>query len=312
MFNDDFFIPSKELNRYQLAKLHTFEVAARYQSFAMAAQELSLTPSAISHQINNLESELGFKLFKRFHRHIELTDEGKSLFRTLQTLLHKLNQEVIDIRANEISGQLDIYCRPSIAQCWLVPRLHKFTQQYPSIKLNLLTGNENIDFNRHKIDLAIYYGDSLNNDPRKIELMPEFIIPVCSPEYAKKHHLHNSTIHLKHCTFLHDSQAWEHDSLFKEWEVWAIENKFDYDFSQLKYILFDRSDLAITAAINHMGIALGRKKLIAEYLKIGKLIIPFEGSAVQCSAHYYLFTPYIQKPKVYFFVKWLKQEALIP
>lgn len=303
-------LQNKILNRYQLAKLHTFEVSARHQSFALAAQELNLTPSAVSHQINYLETELGFKLFLRFHRHIELTDEGRKLFVTLQDLLYKLNQEIIDIRNQEISGQLDIYCRPSIAQYWLLSRLHKFTKLHPYIKLNLSTGNELIDFNRHRIDLAIYYDEILHEDIYCKDLMSETIIPVCSPEYAKRHDLSNRIENLPYCTFLHDSQAWEYNSLFSEWEFWASAHNLRYDFSQFKYCLFDRSDLAINAAIHGMGVALGRENLIKEYIRNKKLHLPFPELKATCKARYYILTPHPLSPKVNSFIKWISYESI--
>ena len=302
-------LQNKTLNRYQLAKLHTFEVCARHQSFALAAQELNLTASAVSHQISHLENDLKFNLFKRFHRHIELSDEGRKLFITLQELLYKLNQEVIDIKNQEISGQLDIYCRPSIAQCLLLSRLHKFTEKHPHIKLNLSTGNELIDFNRHKIDLAIYYDDMIHEDIYCKDIMNESITPVCSSEYARKHHLIGHIENLPYCTFLHDSQAWEYNSLFNEWEYWTTSNNLRYDFSQLKYCLFDRSDLAINAAINGMGIALGRKHLIEEDIKNGKLCLPFKQQEIKCRARYYILTPHLSNPKVHSFIKWVCEEG---
>lgn len=119
------------LNGWQLSKLYTFEVAARHQSFAMAAEELSLTPGAISHRINQLEEELGIQLFVRSHRKVELTHEGKRVFWALKTSLDTLNQEILDIKNQELSGTLTVYSRPSIAQCWLVPALGDFYPPLP-------------------------------------------------------------------------------------------------------------------------------------------------------------------------------------
>lgn len=311
MFYSSYFNRNKTLSRYQLAKLHTFETTARHQSFALAAKELCITPSAVSHQINQLENELGFKLFNRYHRRIVLSTEGKKLFNTLQKFLHKLNQDVLDIKNQEISGQLTVYCRPSIAQCWLIPRLHKFARKYSYITLNILTGNEFIDFNRHRIDLAIYYDDRRYDDLFCCELMAETIVPVCSPLYAEKHQLCNNINNLPHCTFLHDSQAWEYNSHFAEWQYWAHKNDLHYDFTQFKSILFDRSDLAILAAENHMGVAMGRKCLITPFLVNNQLIMPFPHLSQQCQQRYYVVTPFQSTPKVNTFIEWLKTETMI-
>lgn len=111
------------LNGWQLSRLSTFEVAARRESFALAADELALTPSAVSHRINQLEEELGIQLFVRSHRKVELTREGKRVYWALKASLDGLNQEILDIKNQELSGSLTVYSRPSIAQCWLVPAL---------------------------------------------------------------------------------------------------------------------------------------------------------------------------------------------
>ncbi len=106
-----------------LERLSTFEVAARHESFALAADELALTPSAVSHRINQLEEELGIQLFVRSHRKVELTREGKRVYWALKASLDGLNQEILDIKNQELSGSLTVSSRPSIAQCWLVPAL---------------------------------------------------------------------------------------------------------------------------------------------------------------------------------------------
>ncbi len=111
-----------------------------------------MTPSAISHRINKLEEELGIALFTRSHRKITLTEEGERIYLALNRTLNELNQEVMEVRNGEVSGELTIYSRPSFAQCWLVPRLYLFKQKHPSIELNILTGNENVNFQGYGID----------------------------------------------------------------------------------------------------------------------------------------------------------------
>ena len=136
------------LNGWQLSKMYTFEVAARHESFALAAEELSLSPSAVSHRINLLEEELGIQLFVRSHRKVELTQEGKRVYWTLKSSLDTLNQEILDIKNQALSGTLTVYSRPSIAQCWLVPMLGDFTRRYPSISLTVLNGRRSGDLFR--------------------------------------------------------------------------------------------------------------------------------------------------------------------
>ncbi|MCF1427767.1 MAG: DNA-binding transcriptional regulator DsdC [Shewanella sp.] len=200
----DSYTGNRLLSSYQLAKLHTFEVAARHQSFALAAEELCVSASAVSHRIGGLESELGFKLFGRFHRRIELTPEGKRLYQRLRETLQELNREVLEIKNQEVSGLLTVYSRPSIAQCWLVPRLADFCRRYPAIQLNLLTGNDNVNFNSFGIDLAIYYDNKVRGKLHCEPLMSETITPVCSPQYAQRLGLANGVSQLKYCTLRRD------------------------------------------------------------------------------------------------------------
>lgn len=140
------FIKNRPLNGAQLSRLHNFEAAARHQSFALAASEMSLSPSAVSHQINHLEEELGITLFVRSHRKVTLTPEGKRIYWTMKSSLEALNRELLDIKNQALSGTLTIYSRPSIAQCWLVPALGEFARHHPAIELNVLTGNDAVNF----------------------------------------------------------------------------------------------------------------------------------------------------------------------
>ncbi|ROK66223.1 DNA-binding transcriptional regulator DsdC [Escherichia coli] len=275
-------IRNRLLNGWQLSKLHTFEVAARHQSFALAAEELSLSPSAVSHRINQLEEELGIQLFVRSHRKVELTHEGK---RTLT-----------------------LYSRPSIAQCWLVPALGDFTRRYPSISLTVLTGNDNVNLQRAGIDLAIYFDDAPSAQLAHHFLMDEEILPVCSPEYAQRHDLTNTVINLRHCTLLHDRQAWSNDSGTDEWHSWA--QHYAVNLPTSSGIGFDRSDLAVIAAMNHIGVAMGRKRLVQKRLASGELVAPFGDMTVKCHQHYYITTlPGRQWPKIEAFITWLREQV---
>ncbi|HBA1072463.1 TPA: DNA-binding transcriptional regulator DsdC, partial [Escherichia coli] len=147
------------------------------------------------------------QLFVRSHRKVELTHEGKRVYWALKSSLDTLNQEILDIKNQELSGTLTLYSRPSIAQCWLVPALGDFTRRYPSISLTVLTGNDNVNLQRAGIDLAIYFDDAPSAQLAHHFLMDEEILPVCSPEYAQRHDLTNTVINLRHCTLLHDRQA---------------------------------------------------------------------------------------------------------
>lgn len=296
------------LNGWQLSKMHTFEMAARHESFALAAEALSISPSAVSHRINLLEEELGFALFVRSHRKVELTQEGKRVYWTLKSSLDSLNQEILDIKNQALSGTLTVYSRPSIAQCWLVPMLGDFTRRYPSIDLTILTGNDYPNMQRTGIDLALYFDDTPPTQQSHHFLMDEAILPVCSPEYAQQHALMTHPDNLRHCTLLHDRQAWSNDSGTDEWFSWA--RHFEVNLPPSSGIGFDRSDLAIIAAMNHVGVAMGRKRLVQKRLDRGELIAPFGDKMQECHQHYYISTLLgRQWPKIDAFIDWLKCQA---
>ena len=105
-------VRNRLLNGWQLSKMYTFEVAARHESFALAAAELSLSPSAVSHRINLLEEELGIQLLVRSHRKVELTQEGKRVYWPQKSSLDTLNQEILDIKNQALPGTLTVYSRP--------------------------------------------------------------------------------------------------------------------------------------------------------------------------------------------------------
>ena len=295
----------KSLTGFQLSKLYTFEVAARHESFALAAEELFLTPSAVSHQINLLEKELDIKLFLRLHRKVELTSEGKRVFWALQSSLDHLNTEIKAIQNQALAGSLTIYARPSIAQCWLVPKLSDFIQRYPFIQLSILTGNENINFQRAGIDLAIYFDNQPSFQLDYQYLMDEHIIPVCSPEYAAKFNLMGNLDNLMHCTLLHDCQGWSNGTGTDEWNSWAIH--FNVNIDSSVGMSFDRSDLALIAAKNHLGITMGRKRLVQKDIETGELVMPFPEMYLRCDQHYYVASLKDRKwPKIDAFIDWLK------
>ncbi|TQP36399.1 DNA-binding transcriptional regulator DsdC [Vibrio cholerae] len=306
---DNIFAKHSRINSFQLSKLHTFEVAARHNSFSLAADELSLTPSAISHRINKLEEEIGIKLFERTHRKVELTEEGQRIYHSLQKTLNNLNQEIIDIKNCETSGLLTIYSRPSFAQCWLVPRIHAFKELYPSIDLKLLTGNENISFQGSGIDVAIYFDDHMPDKLSCKEIFSETIIPVCTPEYAKKYSLTSSMDNLYNATLLHDNQAWNYNSDADEWKTWANANQLE-NLENISRIGFDRSDLAVIAAINNAGIAMGRFSLVKSQLSSGELMTPYPNTEVICKQRYYVATlPNKHNQKVKLFIDWLESQV---
>lgn len=298
----------REINGGQLGRLYTFEMAARYASFAEAAAELSLTPSAVSHRISQLESELNIRLFTRSHRKVELTAEGERIFAAMSTSLDYLNQELQGIKNEGCAGRLTVYCRPSIAQSWLSPAIATFLEAYPLIDLVIFTGNEDIDLHRMGVDLSISFDNAAPGRFHQEYLMDESIVPVCSPEYIRRWQLTGQPENLSTCRLLHDKKAWGADSGDDEWRLWA--ENFGIDISSSPGMWFDQAELAVTAAVNHAGVAIGRKRLVRQKLNKGELVMPFPQLELLCSQRYYISTHTERRwPKVKAFIGWLKETA---
>ena len=281
---------ASRLNDTQFANLYTFLIVARYLSFARAADELCLTPSAVSHRIGRLEQALSVRLFKRMTRQICLTAEGERIFEILQHAVGELSEALQQNSQAEISGAITLYVQPSVAQCWLVPRLTDFAKRYPLASLNIEVGNDNADFRKRNLDLALYYANGEFPGLISHKLMEEKMAPVCSPEYARIHGLLNNQDNLRECTLLHDSRAWDNAAFDAEWTLWAREHGGATKLSD-RYMTFDRSDLCMIAAMNHAGIAIGRYRLVQKWLDLGELILPFGGFTKYGHYDYYLVHP---------------------
>ncbi|WP_409315196.1 DNA-binding transcriptional regulator DsdC [Pseudomonas putida] len=299
-----------KLNGSHLSSLHVFLVAARHLSFSQAADELCLTASAVSHRINRLENELRLKLFHRITRKVLLTEDGERLFSVMQRAMGDISEAIQERADSEIAGQLTFYVRPSVAQCWLIPRLAQFTSQYPDIQLDIRVGNESIDYRTRKIDLVLCYSNGNHPGLSSVKLMAERIAPVCSPQYAKAHGLSGDFSQLATCTALHDVAAWDNAGFDAEWRLWAANTHSSPQLPQ-RFITFDRSDLCTLAALNHAGIAMGREQLIKDRIVHGDLLLPFGGFVESPQYSYYLVHPaHEQTPRrLQVLIDWLKKSA---
>ncbi len=260
-----------------MANLSCFRSAAHHLSFTRAATELGLTQGAVSHRIKKLEQLLGFQLFLRFNRRLQLTQEGEQLLQVVNQSLLSLEQTVRSLRAKELSIEVNLSLPPSLALGWFSRKLADFQQQYPQIRLNIETHSRLIDFSREGVDLAIYYGQG---DYPGLEVYPlgeELITPVCSPDYAEAKQLQQQPENLQQCYLLHDSHAWPHAGRFAEWESWSNETATPINLRQS--YCFDQSVLCLQAAQQGAGVAMGRALLIQPALAQGTLVAPFAEQA---------------------------------
>jgi LysR family glycine cleavage system transcriptional activator len=244
--------------------LRAFEAAARLESFTLAAGELALTPSAISHQVRELEEVLGKSLFVRLHRRVELTAEGRRFATGLTRVLDALEASCAEVRLAPSSQVLSLYCAPTFAVKWLGPRLVQFAKAFPQITIRMTSGADPMDLARaREIDLAISYGTAVRRPGVEvISLGKETIAPLCSPSLIGKGQSARDVIGT---TTLIDSPLSQ-----VSWRDWFTLNGIEMPARSRQS--FDRAALSISAAVDGMGIALESTRLAERELARGDLV----------------------------------------
>lgn len=244
--------------------LRAFEAAARLQSFSLAARELNLTPSAISHQVKELEGVLGQPLFIRSHRRVELTVAGRRFYLGLAKALDALASCCEEVAVETGDAVLVVHCSPSLAVKWLGPRLPAFLARQPGTTIRLSTGAEPINLTQNReIDVAISYGYA--REVAGVEVLPlgrERIVPLCSPA------LRNRRLPIRRQLAdlpLIDSQLSQ-----VTWPDWFALNGMAVPPGERAS--FDRAALVISAAVDGMGVALESTRLAERELSRGDLV----------------------------------------
>lgn len=253
-----------------LPLLRTFEAAARHLSFTLAARELHVTQAAVSQQIRQLEAILGVKLFKRMNRALLLTDAGQEYAQPVRQAMHIISDATRRLDSHQKAGILTISILPSLAARWLVPRIGRFRQFHPDIDLRLHTSFTPVDFERDGVDAAIrlgHWGTPLQRHLHGELLMREFIFPVCAP------HLIGGTPPLRRPEDLRFHTLLQDEYI--DWDDWFQKVGVTGEFDVHRGPGFYNSALSLTAAIDGIGIALGRTPLVARDLQVGRLVAPF-------------------------------------
>src|SRR5690242_4481408 len=165
-----------------LSALRAFEAAARHMSFSKAADELHVTPAAISHQIHALEEDLGVRLFHRMNRSIELTASGRVLLPGLSQAFAGIQSSIRRLRAHNDTGTLTVTASPSFAAKWLVLRLHRFQEQHPEVDVRISATDDLVDLAKSDFDLAIRYGCGKYPGLEVELLFTDEVFPACSPQ----------------------------------------------------------------------------------------------------------------------------------
>jgi LysR family transcriptional regulator, glycine cleavage system transcriptional activator len=259
-----------------LGTLRTFEAVSRHLSFTQAAEELALTQSAVSHQIRALEDHLGARLFQRRHRGIELTPDGQSFLEGARAGLDSILLAGERIRNQHRVGVLTVASPADFAIWWLVPRLGRFAALHPEIEVRIATidGREP-DLWRDGIDVAVVKrpAKAAARNPVEMPLLREVVFPVCSPSLLKGASSMRSPSDLVRHTLIECDTADAEDDAFG-WPTWLARFGFDTTSSNRR-LRFSQFGVALSAAIDGLGVALGRSPMVDAELAAGRLVRPF-------------------------------------
>ncbi|RDS92319.1 LysR substrate-binding domain-containing protein [Pseudomonas fluorescens] len=259
-----------------LLALRAFEAVARHLSFIKAAQELSVTQSALSHQVQKLEQHLGKSLFIRRTRAIDLTADGQQYYAEIRPALDAI---AVATRAQRVvpgATVLRVGLLASFATLWLAPRLAGFLNRYPHIQVELLPAIQLANVAAAEVDLAIRYGKGDWPDVQATRLMPEVISPVCSPAF-KASQVHNGALLM----------ATSHRPF--EWTDWS--GHYQVDLKHHPRVMLHDYNIVVEAAVAGQGIAMGRHRLIQRRLDDGSLVEAFDWPPYYSEIGYWLIEP---------------------
>jgi LysR family glycine cleavage system transcriptional activator len=290
-----------------LNALRAFEAAARHLNFSRAADELSVTPGAVSQQIQNLEDYVGVALFKRTPKGLLLTDPAQIALPALREAFDRLAEAASMLTAAVDGRRLTVSVAPSFAAKWLVPRLGRFEALYPQVDVWISAGMELVDFNSGEIDIAIRYGAGRYPGLEVVRLMQETVIPVASPELLAAQPL-NDPADLAGHVLLHDGSP-DADESCPDWTMWLAARGVK-GVDGTRGPRFNQSSLVIEAAVGGRGVALAKRALAQADLDAGRLVSPFPITTAVDFAYYLVHPkPKGRLPQVKAFMTWLTAEA---
>jgi LysR family glycine cleavage system transcriptional activator len=285
--------------------LRAFEAAARHMSFTAAAGELNVTQTAISHQIRRLEEELGVRLFLRQNRSLALTAEAKEYLPGIRAAFNDLRLATDRLKRKDSDRVLTVSTLASFAAKWLLPRLSTFQQAHPDIDVRITSSTSLVDFRHDDVDAAIRYGRGHWPGLRADWLTADELFPVCSPALLKGDRPLRCPQDLAHHTLLHTSGGYDDD-----WRLWLTAAGLPPDISKQRGLSFDLILMTVQAAIDGLGIALGRTSYVEGDIAKGRLVVPFK-FALPADAGFYLVSPQAraESAKLAAFRQWLLASA---
>lgn len=284
------------------ANLQAFEAVARRRSFSLAAAELHLTASAISHQVARLESHLGVRLLERSAHGVRLSPAGEHYLARVGGALSAISLATDDLKQG-MSNSLYVHCSPSIATLWLMPRLPAFAQANPEIAMNLSAAHTHSDFALGPADIDIRYGTPRWPNLVIEPLFEERILPLASPALIRTHRL-------RRVEQLVQTPLIQSNVNVVQWTDWFAAHSTTRSPDRFA-LRFDRAQMAIEAAVLGLGVALESATLAGQHLADGRLrpVFGFE-KAMRVKAHFAVYPArHAKRPPVEAFLSWVHSEA---
>ena len=294
-------------------QLRAFEAVARHLNFRAASEELALTQSAISRQIQALEEDVGVALFLRHTRAVEMTSAGAQLLRAVLPSLERIDSAVRIIRQSAGRKSVAITTWASFASMWLIPRLEMFQRAHPDIDIRIDATDAMVDMDTTDVDLALRYSAPGHIPSHAVRLFGEQLTPVASPWLIKSGTRIKKPIDLAQYALIEASDACRTQHM--EWLTWQrwFEAQNLKNLVPKRWLYFNYAHQIAQAALTGQGIALARMPLVADSLASGDLVEPLPNMRIDSPLAYWLIVgPRNEaRPEVAAFCEWLKAQALL-
>lgn len=292
---------------YPLNALRAFEAAARHLSFVAAADELSVTPAAVSHQIKKLEDYLGRPLFRRRARGLVLVDAGQLLAKDLHAVFLDLDRAMENVMEEDRGGSLALSVAPTFGAMWLIPRIQNFYSQNPDIDVRISTSLGLVDFQRDDFDAAIRLGHGDWPGLEAIKLFDETVIPMCSPRLLEGPNAIRDPSDLKNHVLLHN-HSMDFDPNAPTWQTW-LDTSGAQGVDASRGMHFSLPDHGLQAAIDGAGVVLGWRFLSARDVQAGRVVELFD-LEIPLGSTFYLVYPesHSRRPNIAALRAWFLKE----
>lgn len=286
-----------------LNPLRAFEAAGRLQSIRRAAEELSVTPGAVSRQVQSLETYLGIRLFRREPREIVLTEEGERYLLAIGKHLEGIREATQILTGRKTVDLINVRAYTTFSMKWLIPRLGSFHASNTTTEVRLTTSNENVDFDRENVDGAIRLGDGSWPGLEADRLLPNELVPLCSPAFRRAHPL-KTVQDLAGLPLLHSFVRAD------DWRYW-LEAAGARGIDPYAGNKFASSTLAYQAALEGLGIMMAQKVLFLDDLRSRRLVQPLRFTLNRGDfTYYFVYSPNrLRNPAFRRFRTWLLEQA---